>query len=256
MTDEINPMARKGFQASADAYERGRPDYPAAAIDFLAEVCGIRQGARVIELGAGTGKFTRLLTRTNASFLAIEPVEGMRTKFASLSPEIEIQEGNAERIPSAAEAAEVVLAAQAFHWFNGEKALAEIHRVLKPGGTLGLIWNVRDESIEWVAELTRIIDVYEQGAPRYKTFEWKRAFRDSRLFAPLQHRSFDYRFRCTVGAFMDRIASTSFIASLPEELRESVLQQIRTLIGQHRLTKGQSTIETAYKTDVYWCRKV
>jgi len=249
-------MASTGFQAAADAYERGRPDYPSEATDFLAATCGIGMGSEVIELGAGTGKFTRLLVPSKATLLAIEPVEAMRRKCMALLPDVRILEGSAEEIPVADASADVVLAAQAFHWFNADKALAECHRVLRPGGMLGLIWNVRDESIGWVAELTRIIDVYEQGAPRYKSFEWKRAFAGSGLFGPLGHRSFRHSHQGTLEAFMDRIASISFIAALPEIQRGTVLKEVRALVENHELTRGRPTIETVYSTDVYWCKKI
>jgi ubiquinone/menaquinone biosynthesis C-methylase UbiE len=252
---KINPMASKGFQAAADAYERGRPDYPSEAIQFLADTCGMRRGAKIIELGAGTGKFTRLLVPTQATLLAIEPVDAMRKKFSTLLPAVEILDGSAESVPAGDGTADVVVAAQAFHWFDAEKALAECHRVLRPGGMLGLIWNVRDESMEWVAELTRIIDVYERSAPRYKSFEWKRAIEGNKLFGPLGQRSFKHSHRGTVDTFMDRVASISFIASLPDGQRESVMKEVRSLIENHQLTKGKAEIETVYTTDVYWCKK-
>jgi SAM-dependent methyltransferase len=195
------------------------------------------------------------LVPTGAKIVSIEPVEGMRKKFAAMLPQVEVLQGRAESVPVPAEFADGVLAAQAFHWFNAEKTLAECHRILKPAGKLGLIWNVRDESMDWVAELTRIIDVYERSAPRYKSFEWKKAFEGQKLFGPLRHRSFNHSHRGTVSAFMDRIASISFVASLPDVQRESVLKEVGDLIANHRQTKGQPTIETVYKTEVYWCEK-
>ncbi|HXB98155.1 MAG TPA: methyltransferase domain-containing protein [bacterium] len=251
----LNPIAARGFQSSADAYERGRPDYPAAAVDFLADVCGIRAGAVVLELGAGTGKFTRLLAPTGAALMAVEPVEAMRLKFGALLPDVPILDGSAENIPAADASVDAVLAAQAFHWFNAERALAECRRVLKPGGMVGLIWNVRDESVPWVAEITRIIDVYEKSAPRYKSLEWKQAFQGSEGFGPLSLRSFNHRHRSTLAAFMDRFASVSFIAALPREERDAVIHKIGDLLARHPWTQGQAEIETVYRTDVYWCQK-
>ncbi|MBE9126100.1 MULTISPECIES: class I SAM-dependent methyltransferase [unclassified Coleofasciculus] len=152
-TSSIHNAAAQGFQIAATAYERGRPEYPQEAVHFLLETLDISPEKTVLDLGAGTGKFTRLLTCAGAKLIAVEPVEGMRRQFSSLLPGIEIMFGTAESIPLASASVDVVLVAQAFHWFQGKSSLQEIHRVLKPGGWLGLIWNVRDESVEWVISL-------------------------------------------------------------------------------------------------------
>jgi ubiquinone/menaquinone biosynthesis C-methylase UbiE len=253
---EIDPIAQRGFEAGADAYERGRADYPADAVRRLVEAAGIRPGSHVIDLGAGTGKFTRLLVPTQATLLAVEPVKAMRHKFASVLPGVKALEGSAEAMPVEDGWADAVFVAQAFHWFNGEKTLAECHRVLKPGGVLGLVWNVRDESVDWIAELTRIIDVHERSAPRYRSFEWEKAFKQTALFGPLQQRSFAHAHKGTVEAVVDRVASTSFIAALPDDQRGSVLDQTRDLLLTHPSTAGSSEIETKYLTEVYWCKKL
>ena len=143
----IHEQASIGFKRAADAYERGRPEYPAAAVEHLVKTLDIARGSRVVELGAGTGKFTRTLVPTGAEILAVEPVDAMRQKLSELLPGVKMVDGAAEAIPLADASADAVVVAQAFHWFDGERALAEIHRVLKAGGGLGLIWNVRDDSL-------------------------------------------------------------------------------------------------------------
>jgi hypothetical protein len=143
-----------------------------------------------------------------------------------------------------------------FHWFNGPSALREIHRVLKPGGKLGLIWNARDESLAWVAELTRIIDPHEGGAPRYKTKNWKRAFDDTKLFSELRLQHFSYTQVGTVETVVDRIGSISFISALSEPQRQEVLTQVRNLVQLHPETKDRSEVRLPYRTDVYWCEKI
>lgn len=136
----INSAAAEGFQVGADAYERGRPDFPAEAVEFLIQTLNIHQGSHVLDLAAGTGKLTRRLVPTGAKLTAVEPVEGMRRKFSALLPGVEILEGTAEAIPLAGGSVDAVAVAQAFHWFDGPRALAEIHQVLKPEGRLGLVW--------------------------------------------------------------------------------------------------------------------
>jgi ubiquinone/menaquinone biosynthesis C-methylase UbiE len=120
----------------------------------LLEDLGLRAGKVVLDLGAGTGKFTRMLLATGASVIAVEPVPQMLEQLAHTAPDSKAIVGAAERIPLADSAVDAVVCAQAFHWFATSAALAEIRRVLKPGGVLGLIWNVRNESVEWVARLT------------------------------------------------------------------------------------------------------
>ncbi|MES2202065.1 MAG: class I SAM-dependent methyltransferase [candidate division FCPU426 bacterium] len=255
MTSNINPLAKHGYQDSTDAYERGRPDFPSEAVACLVEHCKIGQGSKVIDIGAGTGKFTRLLVPTKATLRAIEPVEGMRKKFAALLPDVEVLEGSAEFMPVHEGWADAIVAAQAFHWFDGPSALQECHRLLKVDGMLGMIWNSRDESVDWVAELTRIIDVHEHNAPRYKTMEWEKAFRSTKLFQPLSKKSFTHAHKGTVQTVVDRVASISFIGALEDKTRMEVLAQVRSLVENHPSTKGLENIEMPYRTDVYWCQR-
>ena len=130
----INSAAAEDFQVGADTYERGRPDFPAEAVEFLVQTLNINQASHVLDLAAGTGKLTRRLAPTGAKLTAVEPVEGMRRKFSALLPGVEILEGTAEAIPLPSESLDVVVVAQAFHWFDGPRALAEIHRVPETRG--------------------------------------------------------------------------------------------------------------------------
>ena len=163
MTD-VHPIATGGYGRSADSYVRGRPDYPPAALDWLRSDLGLGPGQTALELGSGTGKFTRLLVETGADIAAVEPVAAMLDELRRSLPAVTALQGTAQRIPAADASADAVICAQAFHWFASADSLAEIHRVLKPGGMLGLIWNVRDQSVGWVAELTRIMAPYEGDA--------------------------------------------------------------------------------------------
>src|SRR5436190_13208524 len=134
MTDaRIDPMA-EAFGAAASDYERARPSYPPQAIETLKADAGIGPGRRVCDLAAGTGKLTRLLVATGADVVAVEPVPGMREQLSEVLPEIEVLDGTAEAIPLDDGSLDVVTVAQAFHWFNFDEALAEIRRVLRPGG--------------------------------------------------------------------------------------------------------------------------
>lgn len=252
----IHEKAAVGFDRAGDSYERGRPEYPQDAIDFLVKTLQIEPTSTVVDLGAGTGKFTKLLTQSKATVIAVEPVEGMRKKFQSLYPGIKILSGTAEDIPMEDNSVDAVIAAQAFHWFNGPAAVREIHRVLKPNGKIGLIWNARDESLAWVAELTKIIDPHEGGAPRYKTMNWKNAFDETNLFSRLQLQHFSYNQVGTVATVVDRIGSISFISALSEVDKQKVLTQVRNLVQTHPDTKSRSEVKLPYRTDIYWCEKI
>ena len=251
---DIHRAAAIGFQASVDAYQRGRPDYLREAVEFLAEKLGLGPGKTVCELGAGTGKFTKTLADVSrATIVAVDPVEAMRTKFAELLPQIRVLDGTAENIPLESRSVDAVVVAQAFHWFRGEVALEEIHRVLKPGGRLGLLWNARDERVAWVEKLTRIIDPIEGGVPQYRHFGWRKAFESTTLFGPLEKGEFWYRHPSTPDSVCDRIASISFIAALSEERRRAVLEQVREMLRQDAETRGKENFDFPYRTDVYWC---
>jgi SAM-dependent methyltransferase len=251
----IHDLAARGFERAAHDYEQGRPGYPEAAIACLVEALGIQAGVTLVDLGAGTGKLTRLLQSTGARLIAVEPVEAMRRKLAAALPQMAVLAGTAEAIPLAAAAVDAVVVAQAFHWFRGEAALREIHRVLRPAGRLGLIWNARDESVEWVAGLAEIIRPYEGGAPRYASGRWREAFSATELFTPLEARQFAHAQEASLEIVQARIASTSFIAALPEEERRRVLRQVEDLLRAHGLANSEAPALLPYRTDVFWCAR-
>lgn len=252
----IHEKASVGFDRAADSYDRGRPEYSSDAINFLIDQFKINQNSKILDLGAGTGKFTKLILPFSKNIVAIEPVEGMRNKFQSLINGVPILPGTAENLPLDSNSIDAVICAQAFHWFEANLAIEEIHRVLKPNGHLGLLWNVRDESFDWVKRLTSIIDPHESGAPRYKKMVWKKAFDETTFFSKLEHRAFNYIQSGNNETIVDRIASISFISSLAEDQRKQVLLEVRNLLSSHPQTKDEKTIQLPYKTDLYWSRKI
>lgn len=216
----VNPTAASGFDAGAEAYERGRPSYPADAVAHLVDVLQLAQGKRVLDLAAGTGKLTRLLVPSGVEIVAVEPVPGMRAAFEAAVPGVEILEGTAEAIPLPDSSVDAVVVAQAFHWFDRDMALAEIDRVLRPGGGVALVWNRRDESVPWVAEMSRIIHWNRGLIPAYDGVEvdgftkWTCGY-----VQPLSH-----------DGLLDRVASVSYIAAMEERERAGVLAQVSDLV--------------------------
>lgn len=139
----VHTSAQQGFSTQAVTYAQGRPDYPRQLTGWLTDTLRIDAQSTVIDLGAGTGKFTRLLSTLAPTLIAVEPVTQMGAQLTRLLPDVRLLEGTAEAIPLPPASADALVCAQAFHWFSTEAALAEIHRVLKPDGRLGLVWNVR-----------------------------------------------------------------------------------------------------------------
>ena len=248
----IHHSAAVGFQAGAEAYERGRPAYAPEAIDRLIRELGIGPRSRVLDLAAGTGKLTRMLVPSGASIVAVEPVEGMRREFARLLPGIEVLDGTAEAIPLAAASVDAVTVGQGFHWFDGDRALLEIHRVLRPGGRLGLVWQARDPVRPWIGRLNEIIDRADDGHPRFRTGAWRAAFDRTDLFGPLEEADFRTTQRGDSELFVDRVASISYVAALPDDRREAVLDEVRQLLATDPDTAGREVIELPYVAHVYW----
>jgi ubiquinone/menaquinone biosynthesis C-methylase UbiE len=150
--------------------------YPFAAVRRLVRELRIKPESAVLDLAAGTGKLTRLLAQLGADVVAVEPVGEMRKRLLETVPGVRALAGIAEAIPLEDESVEAVTVGQAFHWFDGDAALAEIHRVLRPGKRLGMIWNVKDESVGWVRLLAEIVEPYRGSAPRVASGSWKEAF--------------------------------------------------------------------------------
>src|SRR5919109_5187823 len=219
----IHEVAAQGFAAAGQVYERGRPDYPPEAIACLVRKLGIGAGSAVVGVGAGTGKLTRLLIQTGAHVTAVEPVADMRLACARALPPVPVLDGSAESLPLDTGTVDAVVAGAAFHWFNGPAALREFHRVLRPGGGLGLVWNPRDETVAWVAQLVRLVDGYKQGdPPRYTDGRWRYAFETSEtanLFTPLGEARFPFVHVVERTVAITRVASTSFVGALSAEER-------------------------------------
>jgi SAM-dependent methyltransferase len=252
----IHPTAAVGFEDAASRYGSGRPDYPAALDGWLREAVGLRPSTMVVDLGAGTGKFTPRLASTGARIVAVEPVAAMRAEFARRFPAVDLREGTAEAIPLPDGSADAVVAAQAFHWFATPAAVAEIRRVLRPGGRLGLVWNVRDETVPWVARLTAIMTPYEGDAPRFHTGAWRAPF-PAPGFGPLEEMWFPHGHTGPAErVIVDRILSVSFVAALPAETRADVARAVRAVIAETPDLADRPEVTFPYRTIACVVRKM
>ena len=145
--------------------------------------------------------------------------------------------------------------AQAFHWFDPNAALAELHRVLRPEGRLGVIYNVRDETVPLHAEFTRIFQPHRGDAPSHETRGWRQAFAETTQFTPLEKMTVPHHHRLTRQGVVDRALSISFIAELPEDQRQAVADQVLDALDRDPSTAGKEEIDLPYRTDVYWCQR-
>jgi SAM-dependent methyltransferase len=222
------------FGTAAATYERGRPLYPPAALDWL-----LPAGAtRIVDLGAGTGKLTRQIHQRGLDVTAVEPSDGMRAELSRVLPGVPALTGSAEDLPLDDQSIDAVLCAQAWHWVDPARAVPEVARVLAPGGRLGLIWNLRDERQEWVRRLGEIIhspELYRQddiGEP----------------FGPVETRHFGWTHEIGLDRLLDLVASRSYVIMLPRDQRARVRDEVRDLVATHPDLAGGDTFSLPYIT--------
>jgi SAM-dependent methyltransferase len=251
MSEHVHRLAEQGYTADADSYVRGRPDYPPELAGWLKQSLVLGPDACVVDLGAGTGKFTPRLVETGARVIAVEPVDTMRAKLAAAQPAVDVRKGTAQSIPLDDASVDAVVCAQSFHWFANHAALDEILRVLKPGGRLGLVWNLRDARVPWVAKLDAIVNRYEGDSPRFYTGEWRAAFPHAG-FGPLSETRFSQGHTGSPGnVILDRVRSTSFIAALPDDERARIDAAVRALIDTEAQLRGKDVVTVPYETAAF-----
>ena len=245
----MNRLAEQGFARAAEDYARARPSYPPAAIDWLREQAQLTSESAVLDLGAGTGKLTALLTGLGR-VIAVEPVAEMRAELAKL-PFVEAREGKAEAIPLAEGQVDAVTIGQAFHWFATKPVLTELHRVLRPRGQLALLWNRWDRSVGWADALKTLTAPYDQLRPQYESGTWKAAFEGQQLFGPLRSATFANPHPLSPEDVIARMASTSTIAVLPPPEREALFRKLREVLATHPDTVGRGQLPVPYLTEVW-----
>jgi ubiquinone/menaquinone biosynthesis C-methylase UbiE len=220
----------QAFANVAAAYERGRPAYPGELLDWLVERRDLVPGKHVLDLGAGTGKLTRLLVGRGARVTAVEPVEEMRAELGTLVPQAEVLAGQAEDLPLPDRSIDLVTCGQSFHWFATAPALGEITRVLVPRGVLLLVWNTRDERDPLQAELSRLVEPTRGDTPSESTGAWRSALERSTALLP------DGELEVCTGqvvdraGLLDRVESTSHVAALAGPERAELLAAVASLV--------------------------
>ncbi|MFI7213664.1 class I SAM-dependent methyltransferase [Micromonospora maritima] len=245
MTD---PTPALSFGGAAAAYDRFRPRYPEAALRWALD--GLDTPARVVDLGAGTGILTRGLLALGQHVVPVEPDPGMRAQLAAATPDTTALAGSAEAVPVPAGSADAVLVGQAYHWFDRDRAHAEVARVLRPGGTFAPVWNVRDERVAWVAELTRIAhlgDTADDVTGRYADF--------GPAFTPVEVGEFAHATTLTPDQVVGMLHTRSYWLTATPAERARIDDGLAELFADHPDLVGRDTVELPYRTLVLRARR-
>jgi SAM-dependent methyltransferase len=239
VTEEFARRRAASFGRVVGDYERGRPGYPEAVVSWL-----VGSAEHVVDLGAGTGKLTGALITGRRSVVALEPQEAMVEQLHASVPGANAVRAGAEAIPIRSHWADVVVVAQAWHWFDQARAVPEIDRVLRPGGRLSLVWNVRDDSVDWVAELSRIAGRDNSATTR----EWLDL---GPQFGELETLRAQAVQLLDMESLLAHVRSRSNVAALPEGKRAGVMRAVARLCATHPGLAGKRQIEFPYITEAY-----
>jgi SAM-dependent methyltransferase len=241
MDESLRTRRARAFGTVAEAYERTRPGYPEDAVRWM---LGSTPGT-VLELGAGTGKLTSVLLEQAHRVVATDIAEAMLKPMRKRLKSARLVLAAAERIPVRSSSVDAVVAGQAFHWFDPEQALAEIARVLRPGGTLALVWNLRDETVPWVRRLGRLIGSDQPEDPTG-------LLEESGLFDGIETKTFRHWQEVFRDSLLGLVESRSQVAELPEDERAEVLEQVGELYDDYG--RGHDGMLLPYQCEAYRCR--
>ena len=238
--DERSLVAARSFGSHAAEYERGRPTYPAELVAWL--VPG--DAMTVVDVGAGTGKLTAALVAPGRTVVAVDPDAQMLAALRGRLPEVETREGTGEALPFPDASVDAVTFGQSWHWVDPTRGSAEAARVLRPGGVLGLIWNIRDERAAWVAELSTVMHhsaaerVIDGGGPQV-----------AEPLGPLETREVAWERRMSIEDVVAMAASRSYVITAEPDRRTRILDAVRDLAGS--VVEADGLVRLPYVTYSY-----
>jgi ubiquinone/menaquinone biosynthesis C-methylase UbiE len=242
------------FSDCATVYEQARPGYPPVALAWLGEHLALGPGRRVLDLAAGTGKLSRGLLQQGATVLAVEPVEGMRTTLARAVPGAVVVAGIAQAIPFGTGTVDAITVAQALHWFATDAAVHEMHRVLRPGSLLAVVWNRRDLTDPLQATLHRLMAPLRGDVPSNESGQWRRVLEstgaDAAPFVPDAQFHAPWLQPTDVDGVAGRVASVSFVAAMDGVAREQLLDEVR-----REARRYPAPLALPYVTEIYCYRR-
>jgi ubiquinone/menaquinone biosynthesis C-methylase UbiE len=234
----------RSFGQAADVYAQARPGYPADAVDWLVP----DRASRVLDLGAGTGKLTEELVGRNLDVIAVDPSPEMLAELQKRLPDVETVVGTAETLPVPNASFDAVMVAQAWHWIDATRAVPEIARVLRPGGTLGLVWNTRDETIDWVAQLGSIMG----GTAHYDMDDGEPSVGPP--FGEMERSQTTWVQTLSRERVLDLVRSRSYFLLKTEGEQHSTLEAVSELLDTHPALRHTDTIDLPYVTECYRAR--
>ena len=252
----VHPLATRAFGGAPEDYERGRPGWPVDAVAALLDRFGVGPGDTVLDLAAGTGKLTRALAELTDGVVAIEPLDAMRHVLQSRLPAVRALPGTAEQIPLADGSVAAAFVAEAFHWFDLPRAIAELARVLRRGGGLALMWNTSgDAGVDWFDELHAIVDEHRVETampPGRERVPWRAALEADSRFAPLHDEEATNQQGTDRDGLVAMIGSFSFIGGLPDDRRAAALAACRAVLERHDV----DAVTLTYKTLITTTRRI
>lgn len=256
MTGGLHPTAR-GFDRVAHDYERSRPGYPDAAAALVATRAGIGPDRRVLDLAAGTGKLTRAWVDRGADVVAVEPVGGMRSVLQRELPGVTALDGTAEALPLPDGDVDVATVGHAFHWFEADRALAELQRVLRPGGHLAVLFNRRDLETPVQAAIDELLAPHRGDTPSWATHGWSDQLGASARFDDLELAAFPFVQRLDREGLAGRVTSISFVARLDDRSRDRVMEAVRAIFDRSARPDddGVARVELAHVCEVRLLRR-
>lgn len=244
MADQTQALS---FGAAAADYDQFRPSYPVEAVRWAV---GAPPPADVVELGAGTGKLTRVLLGAGYRVTPVEPDAGMRAQLAESTEGVTAIEGFAEGVPLPDESADAVVAGQAYHWFDRERAHPEIARLLRTGGHFGAIWNHRDDREPWIAELSRITHDTPDNRGNFDP-EPTVALELTDMFGPVERREFVHRESRTPDSLVAMISTRSYFLTATPERQAEIVAGVRELTATHPDLAGRESFDVLYRVIVF-----
>ena len=242
MTVDRRAVQARSFGAAAAAYDRGRPSYPEAAVHW----CLPTNVRRVLDLGAGTGKLTEVLVRLGLDVVAVEPLAGMRAQLSENLPAVQVLDGTGEQIPLPDASVDAVLCAQAWHWVDPDRAAPEVARVLRPGGRLALLWNVRDaDASGWSSALNDLLEKYDRLSATDD------AVRVGPPFGEPVREDFGWSQSLTHAALVDMVVSRSYFITSSDQEKQDFLEELHKQVLGREDVRNRETLELPYRTECW-----